>query len=102
MRTAGGYGRGNMKRVLLVFLIAAASSAQAQSILIGKRLISKGDPVSRLRDVGAKPDRVDRIEADEYSPEMEVWTYNQGGRAIVVWLVKGKVVQVQEQEAATP
>lgn len=88
-----------MRRVLIVLMLLAAGTAQAQSALIGKRLVSRGDDVARVRSIGVKPDRLDRIEADEHSPAMEIWTYDQGSRAIAVWLVNGKVVQVQEQEA---
>jgi hypothetical protein len=88
-----------MKIIAIVLIMLAATSAQAQSALIGKRLISRGDDVSRLRSIGIRPVKLDQIDADEHSPAMEVWTYVQGARSIAVWLVNGKVVQVQEQAA---
>lgn len=86
-----------MRFVVVILILFAVSTVQAQSALIGKRLVSRGDDVERLRGVGIKPDRLDRIDADEHSPAMEVWTYIHGARSIVVWLVDGKVVQVHEQ-----
>jgi hypothetical protein len=85
--------------VLLCLLLINAAVC-AQSVLIGKRLISKGDDVSHVRDIAGPADRIDKIPADEFSAAMEIWTYNHKGRQVVLWIVGTKVVQAQEQAAA--
>ena len=90
-----------MKRLLLILLLLGCCvSASAQSALFGKRLVSKGDDVARVRDIAGSPDKVDSIPADQYSPAMEIWTYHRKGSTIAIWIVAGKVVQAQEQAAA--
>jgi len=90
-----------LKRFCLSFcLLLVGSTASAQSVLIGKRLISKGDGVARVLDIAGTADKVDKIPADEYSPPMEIWTYNRKGQQVVLWIVDAKVVQAQEQPAA--
>jgi len=96
-----------MKRIALAFVLVLMcwGTAQAQSVLMGKRLVSKGDDTGRVRDIAGAPDKVDTIPADQYSPAMEIWTYHRKGSTIVFWMVGGKVVQVQEEmasNAATP
>lgn len=90
-----------MKRFyLFLCLLLVGSVAFAQSVLIGKRLISKGDGVARVLDFAGPADKVDKIPADEFSPPMEIWTYNRKGQQVVLWIVGAKVVQAQEQPAA--
>ena len=92
-----------MKRRLLivVLLLICSNSAVAQSVMFGKRLVSKGDDVARVRDIAGAPDKVDAIPADQYSPAMEIWTYRRKGSSIALWIVGGKVVQAQEQAGAS-
>jgi hypothetical protein len=85
---------------LFLCLLLIGSTASAQSVLIGKRLISKGDDVARVLDIAGPADKVDKIPADEFSPPMEIWTYNRKGEKVVLWIVGAKVVQAQEQPAA--
>lgn len=88
------------RRFLILVLLLVCGAAQAQSALFGKRLVSKGDDVARVRDIAGTPDKLDSIPADQYSPAMEIWTYHRKGATIALWIVAGKVVQAQEQVAA--
>jgi hypothetical protein len=92
-----------MKRrfLIILLLLICSSPAAAQSVMFGKRLVSKGDDVARVRDIAGAPDKVDTIPADQYSPTMEIWTYRRKGSSIALWIVGGKVVQAQEQAAAS-
>jgi hypothetical protein len=89
------------RRFLILILLLICSSALAQSVMFGKRLVSKGDDVARVRDIAGAPDKIDNIPADQYSPAMEIWTYHRKGNTIALWIVGGKVVQAQEQAAAS-
>jgi len=90
-----------MKRIVLsVLLLGCSVAADAQSALFGKRLVSKGDDVTRVRDIAGAPDKVDTVAADQYSPAMEIWTYRRKANTIVLWIVAGKVVQAQEQASS--
>ena len=82
-------------------MVLAAGNAHAQSALIGKKLISRGDSIERVRDVGGKPDRLDRIEGDAKTPPIEIWTYQRRNRTITVWVVDDKVVQVKGVAGST-
>lgn len=82
-----------MNRIVLGLLLLAPIAANA-SVLLGNRLISKGDEPRRVRDAAGEPDRVDRLPADH----MEIWNYRKGNRRVTVWFVDGKVVQAQEAE----
>ena len=94
-------GNARMKRSLLILLLlVCCASASAQSALFGKRLVSKGDDIARVRDVAGTPDKIDSIPADQYSPAMEIWTYRRKGSTIALWIVAGKVVQAQEQASS--
>ena len=86
-----------MKRFILILaLLACSATVNAQSALFGKRLVSRGDDVTRVRDIAGTPDNVDNIPADQYSPAMEIWTYHRRETTIALWIVAGKVVQAQE------
>jgi hypothetical protein len=85
-----------MKRVLLFVLAAFASAAHADSVLLGKTLIGKGDSGARAREAGGEPAQLDRIDGDESTPAMEIWTYRLDGRSITLWLVDGAVVKASE------
>lgn len=87
-----------IKRIGVLLLVLAAASAQAQSVLFGKRLVGKGDRAEDVREVAGNPDRVDRIDDDPSTPAMEIWTYRQKEREVTLWLVGGKVVQVEQRE----
>jgi hypothetical protein len=84
---------------IFLCLLLTVGTVHAQSVLIGKRLISKGDDIARVRDIAGAADRIDKIPADEFSPAMEIWTYNHNGQQVVLWIVGTKVVQAQEQPA---
>ncbi len=80
-------------------LLLASGCANAQSALVGKKLISRGDPVERVRDAGGAPDRLDRIDGADHSPPMEIWTYRRRDRTITLWVVDERVVQVEDKAA---
>jgi len=86
----------------LWILLLAAGSVQAQSALVGKKLISRGDSIERVRDAGGKPDRLDRIEGDAGSPPMEIWTYQGKERTTTLWVINDRVVQVKDQASGKP
>jgi len=81
-------------------LLLIAVEAQAQSVLVGKRLIGRGDAVERVREAGGEPDRIDRIEAAAGSPPMQIWTYERRGRQVTVWIVEGRVASIGESARA--
>ncbi|MBK7011809.1 MAG: hypothetical protein IPH43_03370 [Xanthomonadales bacterium] len=86
----------------LWILLLAAGNVQAQSALVGKKLISRGDSIDRVRDAGGKPDRLDRIDGDGETPPMQIWTYQRRDRTITLWVVEEKVVQVKDQASGKP
>jgi cytochrome b subunit of formate dehydrogenase len=100
-QTAAQQGTLRMQRSLFFFfLLTVCASVNAQSVLFGKRMVSKGDDVARVRDIAGSPSKVDTIPADQYSPAMEIWTYRRKGTTVALWIVAGKVVQAQEQAAS--
>lgn len=90
-----------MKAWFVLFLLCAATTASAQSVLIGKRLVAKGEHSSVARGAGGAPDRIDRIEGDDSSQAMEIWTYARRDREITLWIVNDRIVQAQERETPT-
>jgi hypothetical protein len=90
--------------VMVVVLVAALAGAgvRAQSVMFGKRLIGKGDRVSLVREVAGMPDKLDRIDGDDSTPAMEIWTYTREQREVTVWIVSGKVVKVAEKTLTAP
>ncbi|WP_146151861.1 hypothetical protein [Ahniella affigens] len=91
-----------MYRALFAILICLSLDAHAESVLLGKKLIDKGDGADKVLSAGGKPDRKDLIPADEYSPAIEVWTYRQRDTELRVWLVDEKVVQIQIPDTEPP
>ena len=90
-----------MKRfILILVLLGCCTTLNAQSALFGKRLVSRGDEVARVRDIAGAPDKLDNIPADQYSPAMEIWTYHRKDTTVVLWIVAGKVVQAEEQASS--
>ena len=82
-------------------LVLLAGSANAQSALVGKKLIARGDPIGRVRDAGGVPDRLDRIEGGDHAPPIEIWTYARRDRTITLWVVDETVVQIEDKAANT-
>lgn len=82
---------------IVLALLACTAGAQAQSVMFGKRLIGKGDTVSEVRDAAGSPDRLDRIDGDDSTPTMEIWTWRDDAREVTLWIVDGKVVKAQEK-----
>ena len=82
-------------RLMWIFVLIAGS-VQAQSALVGRKLISRGDSIERVREAGGVPDRIDRIEGDASSPPMEIWTYERRDRTITLWVVDRRIVQVED------
>ncbi|NCT66468.1 MAG: hypothetical protein GXC76_02365 [Rhodanobacteraceae bacterium] len=88
------------KPMIALMLLLAAGSAQAQSALLGKRLVGKGDDVALARDAGGPPDRIDRIDGDASTPAMEIWTWHGKASEVTLWVVAGKIVQAEERPLA--
>lgn len=88
--------------LLLAFAAAGFTPAHAQSVMFGKRLIGKGDSVASVREAAGTPDRVDRIDGDDSTPAMEIWTWNGDGREVTLFIVSGKVVKAQEKALPAP
>lgn len=87
-----------MKAGFVLFLLCAATSVSAQSVLIGKRLVAKGENSAAARGAGGAPDRIDHIEGDDSSPPMEIWTYARKEREVTLWIVNDRIVQAEERE----
>lgn len=62
--------------VFLAFLVV--TSANAEGVLLGKSLVGKDSTRAQVHDAGGEPDQIDRIDGDESSPAMEIWTYRRG------------------------
>jgi hypothetical protein len=90
-----------MKRLVLFALVSLSTTAGAQSILLGKKLIGKGDSASRALEAAGEPGKLDRIAGDESSPAMEIWTYDRGESVVTLWMVGGKIVKAAEERRAS-
>jgi hypothetical protein len=88
--------------VVMAAALAGGAGVHAQSVMFGKRLIGKGDRVSLVREVAGMPDKLDRIDGDDSTPAMEIWTYTREQREVTVWIVSGKVVKIAEKTLAAP
>ena len=82
--------------MLIAVGLFAMGQVMAQSALVGKRLIGKGDDVARVRAAGGEPDRIDRIEVDAGAPSMQIWSYTRRGRTVTLWIVGERVAKVEE------
>ena len=89
-------------KMAVVLALVLGAQAQAQSVMFGKRLIGKGDQASVVRDVAGTPDQLDRIDGDDSTPAMEIWTFRRDGREVTLWVVSGKIVKAQEKAATAP
>lgn len=90
-----------MKRIAFILLAALPAVAFAQSVLLGKNLIDKGTRATDLRGLAGEPAQLDRIDGDEFSPAMEIWTYRYEDKIVSLWLVDGAVVKAAEQRSAS-
>ena len=88
-----------MKRVALILLVVFSNFAHAQSVLLGKKLIGEGDDVARARDAAGEAGKMGRIDGDDSSPAMEIWTYRRDDRVITLWVVGGKIVKATVETA---
>ena len=91
-----------MYRAAFATLMFLSFNVHAESVLLGKKLIDKGDSSDKVLAAGGQPERTDTIPADEYSPAIEIWTYRQRKADLRVWLVEGKVVQTQVLDPEPP
>ncbi len=89
-----------MWRVMLGIVLLFCVEAHAQSVMVGRRLVGKGDAAATLRDATGEPDRLDRIEGDATTPAMEIWTYRRDDRETTAWIVAGKIVKVSQEPIA--
>jgi len=87
-------------QLLALSLLAGTGMCSAQSVLVGKKLISDGDNISKVRDAAGSPDKVDKIPGEGSSPPMEIWTYKRKDSVITIFVVDSKVVHSQEKQAA--
>lgn len=91
-----------MKNLWILGLLLICGAAGAQSALLGKRLIAVGIEADKVREAGGEPERLDKIPGDDGQPPMEIWTYTRKGRQVTVWIVNGKVVQLEDKRADAP
>lgn len=90
-----------MKYLLILLLLAMATTATASdNVLLGRRLIGKGDSAAVAREAGGEPQQLDRIDGDDSSPAMEIWTYRSDDKTVTLWLVADKVVKTLEERRA--
>jgi hypothetical protein len=86
-----------MKRFALLLMSLLPLAASAQSVLLGRTLVGKGESATAIRAAAGDPARLDRIDGDETSPAMEIWTYRLADKVVSLWIVDGKVVQASEE-----
>lgn len=91
-----------MKNLWILGLLLICAEANAQSALLGKRLVAVGEEATKVREAGGEPERVDKIPGDENQPPMEIWTYVRKGRLVTIWIVNDKVVQLEDKRAEGP
>ena len=90
-----------MKRLALCLLLATVpATAAAEGVLLGRDLVGKGDAAERIRAAAGEPAQLDRVDGDEFSPAMEIWTYRFDGKVVSLWLVDGKVVKATQERLA--
>ena len=90
-----------MKYLLITLLLATATAATASdNVLLGRRLIGKGDSAATAREAGGEPAQLDHIDGDDSSPAMEIWTYRSDDKTVTLWLVADKVVKTLEERRA--
>lgn len=89
-----------MWRTMLGVALLFCVEAHAQGVMVGRRLVGKGDAAAILRDAAGAPDRLDRIDGDATTPAMEIWTYRREGRETTAWLVAGRIVKVTQEPVA--
>jgi len=90
-----------MKRIVFILLAVLPNLASAQSVLLGKNLVDKGTRAADVRGFAGEPAQLDRIDSDEFSPAMEIWTYRYDDKVVSLWLVDGAVVKAAEQRSAS-
>ena len=79
-----------------LFACGPVSADFVPSVLFGRSLLKRGDSAEQAREVAGAPRRVERIDEDGGKP-MEIWTYERGGREVTLWIVDGRVVQIDER-----
>lgn len=90
-----------MQRLVLGLLLATTlSTAAADGVLIGRDLVGKGDSIAQVLAAAGEPTQLDRIDGDEYSPAMEIWTYRFDDKTVSLWFVGDKVVKAAEERVA--
>jgi hypothetical protein len=90
-----------MKRLVLGLLLAAVPPiAVADGVLLGRELVGKGDSAAQVRVAAGEPARLDRIDGDEFSPAMEIWTYRFDDKIVSLWIVGDNVVKAAEERVA--
>lgn len=81
--------------ILIAALLLATLPAFADSIAIGRRLVTIGDGAGTVMDVAGKPDRIVQLEA-KYGAAGERWEYYRDGKTLMIELHAGKVTSITE------
>ena len=82
----------------LVFGLLLASTAWAQSVTFGSKLIVVGDSVAKVFDVAGKPDRVVALQNRYGAGVGERFEYYRGGKTISITISGSRVVDVSETD----
>jgi hypothetical protein len=92
--------RGPSMRTVLALLLAVglSTSAMADSVRVGNRVIADDDPVGIVVEVLGKPDRIVEIENDLGAVVAERWEYFREGKTIAVVVANSKVISIREEQ----
>ena len=88
-----------MKYAIFLALVFLAANADAGSVMFGRPLVSESDAIGSVRDAAGTPNKTNKMNTDDSSPAMEIWTYNRPESMVTIWIVDRNVVQLQEQQA---
>jgi hypothetical protein len=94
-----------MRMILIGGLwLLALSTAAADSLRVGNRLLVSGDSAAQVREVLGRPSHVTHHRASRHrrgvvvaEPASERWVYRRDGHEITVTLVEGAVTQIEQR-----
>lgn len=88
-----------MRTVLALLLaVGLSTSAMADSVRVGSRVIIHDDPVGIVVEVLGKPDRTVEIENELGAVVAERWEYFREGKTISVVVADSKVISISEEQ----
>lgn len=88
-----------MRTVLALLLaVGLSTSAMADSVRVGSRVITEDDPVGIVVEVLGKPDRIVEIENEFGAVVAERWEYFREGKTIAVVVANSKVIEISEEQ----